>query len=84
MARDLLCRLYDCSLKRNEIFEGKYAWQERFQIFKVMTMKMTDWRGIAPCSLVKMGSSGSIVSDYGLDDQTIGFRSPAEAEGCFL
>jgi hypothetical protein len=27
------------------------------------------------------GSSVSIVSDYGLDDRTIGFRSPAEANG---
>jgi hypothetical protein len=26
------------------------------------------------------GSSGSIVSDYGLDDRTIGVRSPAEAK----
>jgi hypothetical protein len=26
------------------------------------------------------GSSGSIVSDYGLDDQEIGFRSPADAK----
>jgi hypothetical protein len=26
------------------------------------------------------GSSGSIVSDYGLDDRAIGVRSPAEAK----
>jgi hypothetical protein len=26
-------------------------------------------------------SSGSIVSDYGLDDRAIGIRSPAEAKG---
>jgi hypothetical protein len=26
------------------------------------------------------GSSGSIVSDYGLDDRAIGFRSPAGAK----
>jgi hypothetical protein len=30
------------------------------------------------------GSSVSIVSDYGLDDQAIGVRSPAEAKGFFL
>jgi hypothetical protein len=29
-------------------------------------------------------SSGSIVSDYGLDDRAIGVRSPAEAEDFFL
>jgi hypothetical protein len=29
------------------------------------------------------GSSGSIVSDYGLDDRTIEVRSPAEAKGLF-
>jgi hypothetical protein len=29
-------------------------------------------------------SSGSIVSDYGLDDRAIGVRSPAEAKGFFL
>jgi hypothetical protein len=40
----------------------------------------------AVCSLVhyssphEPGSSGSIVSDYGLDDRAIGFRSPAGAE----
>jgi hypothetical protein len=26
------------------------------------------------------GNSGSVVSDYGLDDRAIGFRSPAEAK----
>jgi hypothetical protein len=30
------------------------------------------------------GSSGSIVSDYGLDDRAIEVRSPAEAKGFFL
>jgi hypothetical protein len=30
------------------------------------------------------GSSGNIVSDYGLDDRAIGVRSPAEAKGFFL
>jgi hypothetical protein len=30
------------------------------------------------------GSSVSIVSDYGLDDQAIEFRSPAEAKEFFL
>jgi hypothetical protein len=29
-------------------------------------------------------SSGSIVSDYGLDDRAIGVRSPAGAKGFFL
>jgi hypothetical protein len=29
------------------------------------------------------GSSGSIVSDYGLDDRAIGVRSPAGAKGFF-
>jgi hypothetical protein len=29
-------------------------------------------------------SSGSIVSDYGLDDRAIKVRSPAEAKGFFL
>jgi hypothetical protein len=29
------------------------------------------------------GSSGSIVSDYGLDDRTIGVRSPAGAKDFF-
>jgi hypothetical protein len=29
-------------------------------------------------------SSGSIVSDYGLDDRAIEVRSPAEAKGFFL
>jgi hypothetical protein len=32
----------------------------------------------------KPGSSVSIVSGYGLDDQAIEVRSPAEAKGCFL
>jgi hypothetical protein len=31
-------------------------------------------------SFVEPGSSGSIVSDYGLDDRAIGVRSPAGAE----
>jgi hypothetical protein len=30
------------------------------------------------------GSSGSIVSDYGLDDRAIGVRSPAGAKDFFL
>jgi hypothetical protein len=30
------------------------------------------------------GSSGSIVSDYGLDDRAIGVRFPAGAKGFFL
>jgi hypothetical protein len=30
------------------------------------------------------GSSVSLVSDYGLDDQAIELRSPAEAKGIFL
>jgi ABC-type spermidine/putrescine transport system permease subunit I len=30
------------------------------------------------------GSSGSIVSDYGLDDRAIGVRSPAGGKGFFL
>jgi hypothetical protein len=33
-----------------------------------------------PTSIRSRGSSGSIVSDYGLDDRVIGVRSPARAE----
>jgi hypothetical protein len=47
-------------------------------------MNMRVFRDIAPCSLgverrfrVSRVSSGSIVSDYGLDDRAIGVRSPA-------
>jgi hypothetical protein len=32
----------------------------------------------------EVGSSGSIVSDYGLDDRAIDVLSPAEAKGFFL
>jgi hypothetical protein len=32
------------------------------------------------CNLYEPGSSGSIVSDYGLDDRAIGVRSPAGAK----
>jgi hypothetical protein len=35
--------------------------------------------GIRPIRILK-GSSGSIVSDYGLDDRAIGVRSPAGAK----
>jgi hypothetical protein len=41
------------------------------------------WRGILFIYLFinrSRVSSGSIVSDYGLDDRAIGVRSPAEAE----
>jgi hypothetical protein len=31
-------------------------------------------------TFMSRGSSGSIVSDYGLDDRAIGVRSPAEAK----
>jgi hypothetical protein len=34
--------------------------------------------------LKEPGSSGSIVSDYGLDDRAIGVRSPAGAKDFFL
>jgi hypothetical protein len=30
------------------------------------------------------GSSGSMVSDYGLEDRAIDIRSPAETKGFFL
>jgi hypothetical protein len=37
------------------------------------------------CNIVTgPGSSGSIVTDYGIDDRAIQFRSPAEARGFFL
>jgi hypothetical protein len=32
------------------------------------------------CVFLEPGSSGSIVSDYGLDDRAIGVRSPTEAK----
>jgi hypothetical protein len=38
----------------------------------------------ATTQLRSRGSSVSIVSDYGLDDQAIEVRSPAEAKGFFL
>jgi hypothetical protein len=33
---------------------------------------------------MELGSSGSIVSDYTLDDRAIEVRFPAEAKGFFL
>jgi hypothetical protein len=36
------------------------------------------------CGMYSRGSSGSIVSDYGLDDRAIEVRYPARAKGFFL
>jgi hypothetical protein len=46
-------------------------------------MKERAFWDIAPCCLgvSKPGSSVSIVPGYGLDDQVIDIRSPAEAKG---
>jgi hypothetical protein len=48
----------------------------------ITNMKMTAFWDITPCSLFEYepGSSVSIVSGYGLDDQAIAVRSPAEAK----
>jgi hypothetical protein len=39
-----------------------------------------DWVDLTTTTTGSRGSSGSIVSDYGLDDRAIGVRSPAGAK----
>jgi hypothetical protein len=56
-----------------------------------MAQDMTQWWGLVNeimnfdvLQKQSLGSSGSIVSDYGLDDRAIEVRSPAEEKGFFL
>jgi hypothetical protein len=42
--------------------------------------KLSTWLGMLHTDLGSRGSSGSVVSDYGLDDRAIGVRSPAGAK----
>jgi hypothetical protein len=44
----------------------------------------TNRLGLVSTGELLSGSSGSIVSDYGLDDRVIEVQSPAEAKGFFL
>jgi hypothetical protein len=62
----------------------KYSWAVGFPSrpqYKVCTVSHVYDRYILNC---EPGSSGSVVSDYRLDDRETGVRSPAEAKGFFL
>jgi hypothetical protein len=48
------------------------------------THALTVDSAVCICLVRSQGSSGSIVSDYGLDDRAIRVRSPAEAKEFFL
>jgi hypothetical protein len=56
---------------RNELYICRYTIPELVLFLNVIPTLMNMW---------EPGSSGSIVSDYGLDNRAIGGRSPAEAK----
>jgi hypothetical protein len=66
---------------------GNFTPQKKDCLLNLHKLKRVrgSWRKIRRSILVGgPGSSGSIVSDYGLDDREIKVRSPAKAKGFFL
>jgi hypothetical protein len=57
---------------------------QHFRRYIVIISALQAHINIIKMCTTKSSSSGSTVSDYGLDDRAIGVRSPAGAKGFFL